>query len=89
MTSSVVDKLQAELDKLYDWLDNPEQNTVGRTKIYKPLSYQEQYFGYEDNEPEAVCAVYSYRPEYFGYGRPKPNKPPKTSMFEEGRKFRV
>ena len=29
MSTSVV-KLQAELDKLYDWLDNPEQNTVGR-----------------------------------------------------------
>ena len=81
--TSVVNKSQAELDKLYDWLDNPEQNTVGRKsgKIYKPLSYQEQYFGYEDNEPEVEIRSI-----------PKPNKPlPKTStlMFEEGRKFRV
>lgn len=70
--------MQAELDNLYDWLDSPEQNTVGRTKIYKPLSYQEQYFGYEEPEVEIVRSI------------PKPN-PPKTStlMFEEGRKFRV
>jgi hypothetical protein len=83
-----------QLEKGYAWLDNPEffrtpsakpifvANPVKPVKIYKPLSYQEQYFGYhlEDDETEIVRAIPS----------PKPNKPlPKTVMFEEGRRFRV